>query len=100
MAAAASEFQQVLEAVTFNTATIPVISNIEPVPTVDAVVLKDRLSRQMTGGVRWRETAQCLVEEDTQKVVEIGPGNVLTGLIKRTCPDLSLENVSGKESLV
>jgi [acyl-carrier-protein] S-malonyltransferase len=100
MAAAASEFQQLLAAVTFNTAKIPVLSNVEPVPTVDAAVLKDRLSRQMTGGVRWRETVQRIAEEGVQQVVEIGPGNVLTGLIKRTCPDLSLENVSSKASLV
>lgn len=96
MAAAASEFQQVLETVTFNTATIPVLSNVEPVPTVDAATLKDRLTRQMTGGVRWRETVQHFVEEGVQQVVEIGPGNVLTGLIKRTSPDLGLENISGK----
>ncbi|MBE9017914.1 ACP S-malonyltransferase [Chroococcidiopsidales cyanobacterium LEGE 13417] len=96
MAAAASEFQQVLETVTFNTATIPVLSNVEPVPTVDAAILKDRLTSQMTGGVRWRETVQRFVEAGVQQVVEIGPGNVLTGLIKRTCPDISLENISGK----
>ncbi|NHC33957.1 ACP S-malonyltransferase [Scytonema millei] len=96
MAAAASEFQQVLATVTFNTATIPVLSNVEPVPTVDAAILKDRLTRQMTGGVRWRETVQHFVEEGVQQVVEIGPGSVLTGLIKRTSPDLGLENISGK----
>ncbi|URD51094.1 ACP S-malonyltransferase [Chroococcidiopsis sp. CCNUC1] len=96
MAAAASEFQQVLETVSFNTATIPVLSNVEPVPTVDAAILKDRLARQMTGGVRWRETVQRFVEAGVQQVVEIGPGNVLTGLIKRTSPDLGLENISGK----
>ncbi|MDV2996413.1 MAG: Malonyl CoA-acyl carrier protein transacylase [Chroococcidiopsis sp. SAG 2025] len=100
MAAAASEFQQVLATVTFNTATIPVLSNVEPVPTVDAAILKDRLTHQMTGGVRWRETVQHFVEEGVQQVVEIGPGNVLTGLIKRTSPDLGLENISGKETLV
>lgn len=96
MAAAASEFQQVLETVIFNTATIPVLSNVEPVPTVDAAILKDRLTSQMTGGVRWRETVQRFVEAGVQQVVEIGPGNVLTGLIKRTSPDLGLENISGK----
>lgn len=100
MAAAASEFQQVLETITFNTATIPVLSNVEPVPTVDAAILKDRLTHQMTGGVRWRETVQRFVEAGVQQVVEIGSGNVLTGLIKRTCPDISLENISGKETLV
>lgn len=100
MAAAASAFQQELETISFNTAKIPVLSNVEPVPTVDPAILKDRLTRQMVSGVRWRETVQGFVDEGVQQVVEIGPGNVLTGLIKRTCPDISLENISGKETLV
>lgn len=99
MAAAASEFQQVLESVTFKPAQIPVLSNVEPIPTMDAQVLKQRLSRQMTGSVRWREISLRLLEEGIERVVEIGPGTVLTGLIKRTCSDLILENVSSLEGL-
>ncbi len=99
MAAAAAQFQEVLESVTFKSAEIPVLSNVEPVPSVDAKVLKDRLSRQMTGSVRWRELSQRLPAEGIERVVEIGPGTVLTGLIKRTCPDLILENVSSVKDL-
>jgi [acyl-carrier-protein] S-malonyltransferase len=94
MAAAASEFQPVLESVTFKPAKVPVLSNVEPIPAVDAAVLKERLSRQMTGSVRWQEISQRLPEEGIERVVEIGPGTVLTGLIKRTCSGLILENVS------
>ena len=47
----------------------------------------------MTGSVRWREISLQLAENGVEKVVEIGPGNVLTGLIKRTSPNLSLENI-------
>jgi [acyl-carrier-protein] S-malonyltransferase len=93
MAAAAAEFQDILESVEFQQAFVPVLSNIEPVPTVDTTVLKQRLIQQMTGGVRWRETSLALPEIGIERVVEIGPGNVLTGLIKRTCPDLILENI-------
>ena len=99
MAAAAAQFQEVLESVTFKSAKIPVLSNFEPIPSVDAKVLKDRLSRQMTGSVRWRELSQRLPAEGIERVVEIGPGTVLTGLIKRTCPDLILENVSSVKDL-
>ncbi|HCF27013.1 MAG TPA: [acyl-carrier-protein] S-malonyltransferase [Cyanobacteria bacterium UBA11049] len=99
MAAAATEFQQVLESVTFKPAQIPVLSNVEPIPSMDTKVLKERLSRQITGAVRWRETSLRLPEEGIERVVEIGPGTVLTGLIKRTCPDLTLENVSSLEDL-
>ena len=99
MAAAATEFQQVLESVTFKPAQIPVLSNVEPIPSMDIQVLKERLSRQITGSVRWRETSLRLPEEGIERVVEIGPGTVLTGLIKRTCPNLTLENVSSLEDL-
>jgi [acyl-carrier-protein] S-malonyltransferase len=93
VAAAAAEFQEVLESVEFQPVTVPVLSNVEPVPSVDAGVLKQRLSKQMTGSVRWREISLQLPLNGIERVVEIGPGNVLTGLIKRTVPDLILENV-------
>jgi [acyl-carrier-protein] S-malonyltransferase len=93
MAAAATEFQEVLEAVKFQPACVPVLSNVEPTPAVDAEVLKQRLIKQMTGSVRWREISLQLAANGIQRVVEIGPGNVLTGLIKRTCSDLILENI-------
>ncbi len=93
MAEAAAEFQDVLQSVPFANAQFPVLSNVEPVPTVEADVLKNRLQRQMTGSVRWREISMQLPVEGIERVVEIGPGKVLTGLIKRMCPNLVLENV-------
>lgn len=93
MAAAAAEFQQVLDSATFTDAQVPVLSNVEPIPATDAAVLKDRLNRQMTGSVRWREIVAKLPAEGIERVVEIGPGKVLTGLIKRACPDIVLENI-------
>lgn len=99
MADAATEFQDVLQSVSFSKALFPVLSNVEPVPTVEAEVLKDRLQRQMTGAVRWREISLQLPKEGIERVVEIGPGKVLTGLIKRMCPDVVLENVSGLAEL-
>jgi len=93
MAEAAGEFQQVLDGVTFADATIPVLSNVDPTPATDAAVLKERLAQQMTGSVRWREISLRLPEEGVEQVIEIGPGKVLTGLVKRTSPDLALENV-------
>ncbi|NJN56657.1 MAG: ACP S-malonyltransferase [Leptolyngbyaceae cyanobacterium SL_5_9] len=94
MAEAAAEFKLVLDIVAFQTARIPVVSNVEPTPATDGEVLKDRLVRQMTGSVRWREISLRLPQEGIEQVVEIGPGKVLTGLIKRTCPELKLENIS------
>ncbi|NES93839.1 MAG: ACP S-malonyltransferase [Desertifilum sp. SIO1I2] len=94
MAIAAAEFAQELAKIEFQTAKMPVLSNVEPNPTTDANLLKERLNQQMTGSVRWREICLKLAELGVEKVVEVGPGKVLTGLVKRTCPNLALENIS------
>ncbi|PHJ62958.1 malonyl CoA-ACP transacylase [Nostoc linckia z18] len=94
IAAAATEFQDVLQSVEFQPAVVPVLSNIEPIPSIDAEILKQRLNEQMTGSVRWREISLQLPANGIEQVIEIGPGKVLTGLIKRTSPDLILKNIS------
>jgi [acyl-carrier-protein] S-malonyltransferase len=99
MAEAAAEFQQVLSTVEFQPAKIPVLSNVEPTPAIDAATLKDRLAQQMTGSVRWREITLALPAAGIDRVVEVGPGKVLTGIMKRTCSDLQLENVGGLADL-
>jgi len=99
IAAAATEFQEILDAVEFLPANVPVVSNVEPVPTVDAEILKQRLIQQMTSSVRWREISLLLPTQGIEEVIEIGPGNVLTGLIKRTSPGLSLKNIRNAAEL-
>ncbi|QSJ17492.1 ACP S-malonyltransferase [Nostoc sp. UHCC 0702] len=99
MAAAAAEFRDILESVVFQPATVPVLSNAEPVASIDAEILKQRLTQQMTGSVRWREISLQLPVNDIKQVMEIGPGNVLTGLIKRTTPGLILKNVRNAAEL-
>ncbi|CAD0222348.1 MULTISPECIES: ACP S-malonyltransferase [Planktothrix] len=89
----ATQFQQVLDGIAFNNAKIPVLSNVDPTPTTDATLLKQRLTQQMTGSVRWREICLQLSILGVTQVVEIGPGNVLTGLMKRTCPEILLKNI-------
>ncbi|MBF2098091.1 MAG: ACP S-malonyltransferase [Gloeomargaritaceae cyanobacterium C42_A2020_066] len=90
---AAAAFAQVLERVPFREAQVPVWSNVEPTPTQSAEHLKARLGQQMTTGVRWRETVLALAAAGLDTVVEVGPGKVLTGLVKRTAPDLKLVNI-------
>ena len=96
----AADFATVLDEFAFADAQVPVLSNVEPLPTVNADELKERLQRQMTGSVRWREIMLALPELEITKAVEVGPGNVLTGLIKRTCKSLELENVQNASSFL
>ena len=99
MADASKAFESVLAEVSFNDAAIPVMSNVDPSPETSAAALKERLTQQMTGSVRWREISLNLPEQSIESVVEVGPVKVLTGLIKRTCKGLTLKNVSTVEAI-
>ena len=95
MADAASQFATVLEQTIFNDAEIPVISNVEPNDaTTSGQVLRDRLIQQMTSPVRWREICLYLTAQGYEQAIEVGSGKVLTGLVKRSAPTLTLINVS------
>lgn len=100
MAPAEAEYRPVLEAVPFTDAQVPVLSNVNPTPETKADVLKERLMAQITGSVRWRETCLRLQEEGIEAAIEIGPGNALTGLIKRTCSGMTLENIKTAADLL
>jgi [acyl-carrier-protein] S-malonyltransferase len=90
MATAAEEFAQVLDDVNFNTATTPILANVDPTPTTNPEEIKNRLKQQMTGGVRWREIMLQLPAQSVSSVVEVGPGKVLSGLLKRAVKGLNL----------
>ena len=99
MAGAAEAFAEALEAVPFADAVIPVLSNTDPSPETSGTALKARLRSQMTTGVRWRETMERFSADGIDTAVEIGPGNVLSGLIKRSCEGVSTAQIGGTADL-
>ena len=99
MAEASGQFQSVLEEIAFNDAKIPVLSNVEPIPATKGEELKQRLVQQMTGSVKWREIMEQLSQQEITRTIEVGPGKVLTGLLKRACKGMELATVGTIESL-
>ena len=99
MKTAAAEFKKTLKLVVFNNAKIPLLSNVKPDPEREGTELKKRLIQQMTGTVRWREIMLKLPEEEIKEVVEVGPGKVLAGLLKRTCHGIAINNISKYEDI-
>ena len=99
MASAAAEFGRELESVRFDDARVPVLSNVDPSPATAGETLKERLRQQMTGSVRWRELMLRLEAEGTERALEIGPGNVLGGLIKRTCESLTAKTLGSAAAI-
>jgi len=99
MQQAADAFAAAIAAVPFADAAIPVLSNTDPTPETNGEALKERLRSQMTTGVRWRETMERFSADGIATAVEIGPGNVLSGLIKRSCEGITTAQIAGSADL-
>lgn len=80
---AAIEMRRAIESVKFNTPCVPLISNKTCTPLTDIEEIKEALVYQITHGVRWRESVLNMAELGITEMIEIGPGNVLTGLCSR-----------------
>ena len=99
MTEASKRFAEELDQVTFKDAQVPVLSNVDPTPTLSGEILKDRLKKQMTTGVRWRETMDVMHKKGITTMVEIGPGNVLSGLAKRSMKGVLVSQISNASDL-
>ncbi len=81
-------------------AKIPVYANVTAQPVTDKEEIKSLLISQLNAPVRWEETIQNLIKDGADEFVEIGPGKVLQGLVKRINPDvkcLGIERFSDLE---
>ncbi|HUJ14143.1 MAG TPA: ACP S-malonyltransferase [Thermoanaerobaculia bacterium] len=75
------------------------ISNVDASPIGTAHAVRNALVRQVASPVRWVESVQRMISMGVRRFVEVGPGNVLTGLIKRIDSSVDLVNVSDAESI-
>jgi [acyl-carrier-protein] S-malonyltransferase len=87
MASAVPEFAAALERVEIKEPRVPVLSAVTAAPFDD---VREQLVQALTMPVRWRETMLALHELGAERFVEVGPGRVLTGLVKRTLRDVEL----------
>lgn len=83
MKSAADELAKELAKVEFRVPSVPVINNVDVAKVTDADSIKDALVRQLYSPVRWVETVQSASAEGIKTMIEVGPGKVLSGLIKR-----------------
>ncbi|HEX2122350.1 MAG TPA: ACP S-malonyltransferase [Thermoanaerobaculia bacterium] len=89
----------VLDAANFKDLWVALISNVDASPIGTATAVRNALLRQVASPVRWVESVQRMVAMGVKRIVEVGPGNVLTGLIKRIDSNVELVNVSDAASL-
>ena len=74
---------------------IPVAQNFTGKFENDPAVIKENLAGQVAGSVRWEECVRAMIAAGAEQFVEFGPGNVLTGLVKRTDATKQLVNING-----
>lgn len=91
--------QKELEKTEFRDLEIPVITNVEAKAVSKGGEAREALVRQVCSPVRWVDTMKRLVEQGVQAVVEIGPGKVLSGLMRRFDKDVECYQVEDRESL-
>lgn len=95
----AEEFNKLIDEMIFNDASIPVVQNTIAKPVSKAAELKENLKKQMTGSVRWTETVKFFFENSVDEIFEVGPGRVLSGLIKKQDRRFPVKNISCLEDL-
>jgi [acyl-carrier-protein] S-malonyltransferase len=86
MQPAADRLRAVLQPVALSAPRFPVVTNVDALPCTDARRIKDLLVEQVTHPVRWQECVETVVRAGCTAAVELGPGRVLTGLVKRIAP--------------
>ncbi len=88
-----------LEQLEFGEPKFPVVTNVDARITTAPAELRDALFRQVSAPVRWVESMQLLMENGVDKMVEVGPGKVLSGLMRQTSRDIKCLNVEDAASL-
>lgn len=96
MQPAAAGLAEAIAATTVNDAQIPLIGNMRATALTSASEIRDELAGQIAASVQWIRSIEYLVNEGVTTFIEIGPGQALTGMIKRIAKGTTLMNVSSE----
>ncbi|MFD1735782.1 ACP S-malonyltransferase [Bacillus salitolerans] len=99
MKPAAEKLRQTLESIEIKEAKVPLIANVNASPVTNSMEIKDLLIEQLYSPVRWQQSVEKMVEYGVDTFVEIGPGKVLSGLVKKVDRSLKAFAVYDEESL-
>jgi len=99
MEPAKARLAEVLARCTVSAPRMPVVTNVEAAPNADAARVVPLLLAQVSAPVRWVESVRALAAAGVTRVVELGPGRVLGGLVKRISRDIEVLNVEDPASL-
>ena len=99
MQAANDELAELIASIPFAAPNMPVVSNLDGLASSDPELLKQKLSAQMVSSVQWVTTMNSMTTASITQAIELGSGKVLSGLFKKTAPEVQTFNVSDMDSL-
>lgn len=94
MEPARMELAEGIEKAVFNTPVCPVYQNVTALPSTDPAEIKKNLLAQLTSPVRWTQSVRNMVADGAGYFMEIGPGSVLQGLVKKIAPEVTVEGIT------
>ncbi|MBP8755074.1 MAG: ACP S-malonyltransferase, partial [Chitinophagales bacterium] len=90
MAPAQDELRAAIDATQFNNPICPVYQNATALPVTDPELIKQNLIAQLTAPVRWTQSVQAMTQDGATHFIEVGPGKVLQGLVKKISPEVEV----------
>ena len=93
MTPAGEHLSETLEKVRINPLQIPVVTNVEALPNLDGDHVRELLVKQLSAPVLWDKSVMRMLEEGVERFIEVGPGKVLTGLVKRISKNVEVCNI-------
>lgn len=100
MQPAADKMREILKDIQFNDPIVPVIPNISATLTTSGEVLKQALIEQVSGQVRWTESATIFPQLGVQRILEIGNGRTLSGITKRCLPSMDIVSIQTADDIL
>jgi len=83
------ELETAIDKTPFHTPICPIYQNVSALPSTDPMQIKQNLIKQLTSPVRWTQTIKNMINDGAKEFIEVGPGNVLQGLIKKISSDIN-----------
>lgn len=99
MKGASENFAKTVAEVGVSDANVPVITNVDAQPTTKADEFKTKMVEQVYSSVYWTQTVEKMFADGVDTIVEVGPGKVLAGLVKKINPAINVLNVYDTETL-
>ncbi len=99
MKPAAEKFEKELLRFKFASATFSILSNVDAKPTNDPQTISQNLAKQITSSVQWVDSIQTIAKAGVVDFIEIGPGTVLKGLIRKIDPQLKVYNIQKPQDI-